>query len=118
MVQRLEADLGVKVQEVRFPELRHSANIWLSCMDLPDEDGKVGPADNLIQSTVFLHVQNSDWASRAQYQFSWNKNKDKHCLIKLQARISHSTYYSLLPRNVSLICLVARGQHTTYHTQL
>ncbi|XP_010746554.1 fatty-acid amide hydrolase 2-B [Larimichthys crocea] len=40
VVQRLEADLGVKVQEVRFPELRHSANIWLSCMDLPDEDGK------------------------------------------------------------------------------
>ncbi|KAG8006088.1 Fatty-acid amide hydrolase 2-A [Nibea albiflora] len=40
VVQHLEADLGVKVQEVRFPELCHSANIWISCMGLPDKDGK------------------------------------------------------------------------------
>lgn len=40
MVQRLEADLGVKVQEVRFPELHYSFQIWDTYMGLPDKDGK------------------------------------------------------------------------------
>lgn len=51
MVERLEADLGVKVQEVRFPELRSSFEIWDNYMGLPDKEGKVGPPDNLIQSS-------------------------------------------------------------------
>uniref|UniRef100_A0A4W6D1R7 Fatty acid amide hydrolase 2b n=1 Tax=Lates calcarifer TaxID=8187 RepID=A0A4W6D1R7_LATCA len=40
VVERLEADLGVQVQEVRFPELRYSFQIWNTYMGLPDKDGK------------------------------------------------------------------------------
>ncbi|XP_028986848.1 fatty-acid amide hydrolase 2-B [Betta splendens] len=40
MVKRLEADLGVKVQEVQFPELCHSFHIWNTYMSLPDKEGK------------------------------------------------------------------------------
>ncbi|XP_054457552.1 fatty-acid amide hydrolase 2-B [Anoplopoma fimbria] len=40
VVERLEADLGVKVQEVRFPELRYSFQIWNTYMGLPDKEGK------------------------------------------------------------------------------
>ncbi|XP_068164376.1 fatty-acid amide hydrolase 2-A-like isoform X2 [Antennarius striatus] len=40
VVERLETDLGVKVQEVRFPELRYSFNIWETYMGLPDTEGK------------------------------------------------------------------------------
>uniref|UniRef100_A0A3Q3JS04 Amidase domain-containing protein n=2 Tax=Monopterus albus TaxID=43700 RepID=A0A3Q3JS04_MONAL len=40
VVARLEADLGVKVQEVRFPELRYSFQIWDTYMGLPDYEGK------------------------------------------------------------------------------
>lgn len=44
VVQRLEADLGVTVQEVRFHELRYGFQIWETYMGLPDKEGKVGPA--------------------------------------------------------------------------
>ncbi|XP_068164378.1 fatty-acid amide hydrolase 2-A-like [Antennarius striatus] len=40
VVERLQADLGVKVQEVRFPELRYSFQIWDAYMGLPDKEGK------------------------------------------------------------------------------
>ncbi|XP_034712452.1 fatty-acid amide hydrolase 2-B [Etheostoma cragini] len=40
VVERLEADLGVQVQEVRFPELRYSFQIWNTYMGLPDKEGK------------------------------------------------------------------------------
>ncbi|XP_043953665.1 fatty-acid amide hydrolase 2-B [Gambusia affinis] len=40
VVKRLEADLGVKVQEVFFPELRYGFQIWNTYMGLPDEEGK------------------------------------------------------------------------------
>ncbi|KAM3591173.1 uncharacterized protein V6R79_024104 [Siganus canaliculatus] len=40
VVERLEADLGVKVQEVQFPELQYSIEIWDTFMGLPDKDGK------------------------------------------------------------------------------
>lgn len=40
VVERLEADLGVKVQEVRFPELCYSFQIWNTYMGLPDKEGK------------------------------------------------------------------------------
>lgn len=43
MVKRLEADLGVKVQEVHFPELRYSFQIWDAYMGLSDREGNVGP---------------------------------------------------------------------------
>lgn len=42
-MQRLEEDLGVKVQEVHFPELHYSFQIWDTYMGLPDKEGKVGP---------------------------------------------------------------------------
>lgn len=42
MVQHLEEDLGVKVQEVQFPELRYSFQIWDTYMGLSDKKGKVG----------------------------------------------------------------------------
>lgn len=41
MIQRIEADLGVKVKEMSFPQLKYSSEIWETCMDLPDKDGKV-----------------------------------------------------------------------------
>ncbi|XP_060951779.1 fatty-acid amide hydrolase 2-B [Limanda limanda] len=40
VVERLEADLGVKVEEVQFPELRYSFQIWDTYMSLPDQEGK------------------------------------------------------------------------------
>uniref|UniRef100_A0A8C2X9U9 Fatty acid amide hydrolase 2b n=1 Tax=Cyclopterus lumpus TaxID=8103 RepID=A0A8C2X9U9_CYCLU len=40
VVERLEADLGVNVQEVRFPELRYGFHIWNTYMGLPDKEGK------------------------------------------------------------------------------
>uniref|UniRef100_A0A672YL25 Amidase domain-containing protein n=1 Tax=Sphaeramia orbicularis TaxID=375764 RepID=A0A672YL25_9TELE len=40
VVQRLEADLGVKVQEVHFPELKYGFQIWTTYMGLPDDKGK------------------------------------------------------------------------------
>ncbi|XP_039996972.1 fatty-acid amide hydrolase 2-B [Xiphias gladius] len=40
VVEHLEADLGVEVQEVHFPELRYSFQIWDTYMGLPDKDGK------------------------------------------------------------------------------
>ncbi|KAM6959622.1 fatty-acid amide hydrolase 2-A-like [Tautogolabrus adspersus] len=40
VVERLEEDLGVKVEEVHFPELRYSIQIWLTYMGLPDNNGK------------------------------------------------------------------------------
>ncbi|XP_075948712.1 fatty-acid amide hydrolase 2-B [Anarhichas minor] len=40
VVERLEADLGVNVQEVRFPELRYGFQIWDTYMGLPDKEGK------------------------------------------------------------------------------
>lgn len=43
VVQRLEADLGVKVQEVHFPELRYGFHIWSTYMGLSDKEGNVGP---------------------------------------------------------------------------
>lgn len=43
MVERLEADLGVQVQEVCFPELSYSFQIWDTYMSLPDDEGNVGP---------------------------------------------------------------------------
>ncbi|KAM3590122.1 uncharacterized protein V6R79_004053 [Siganus canaliculatus] len=39
VVERLEADLGVKVQEVQFPELQYSFQIWDTYMGLPAKDG-------------------------------------------------------------------------------
>ncbi|XP_053485494.1 fatty-acid amide hydrolase 2-B [Ictalurus furcatus] len=40
VIQRIEADLGVKVKEMSFPQLKYSSHIWETCMDLPDKDGK------------------------------------------------------------------------------
>ncbi|XP_022619857.1 fatty-acid amide hydrolase 2 [Seriola dumerili] len=40
VVERLEADLGVKVQEVHLPELRYGFQIWDTYMGLPDKEGK------------------------------------------------------------------------------
>ncbi|XP_077355615.1 fatty-acid amide hydrolase 2-B [Festucalex cinctus] len=40
VVERLEADLGVSVQEARFPELRYGFRIWDALMSLPDKEGK------------------------------------------------------------------------------
>lgn len=43
VVQRLEADLGVQVQEVHFPELRYGFQIWSAFMGLSNKEGNVGP---------------------------------------------------------------------------
>lgn len=45
VVERLEADLGVKVQQVRLPELRYGFQIWNMYMGLPDQDGNVSPPE-------------------------------------------------------------------------
>ncbi|XP_061817006.1 fatty-acid amide hydrolase 2-B [Nerophis lumbriciformis] len=47
VVEHLEADLGVTVQEVHFPELRYSFQIWNAFMTLPDKDGK--PPDSFAK---------------------------------------------------------------------
>lgn len=53
---RLEDDLGVKVQEVHFPELRYSFQIWDTYMGLSDKEGKVGPHDSLILMSALMSV--------------------------------------------------------------
>ncbi|KAG7458462.1 hypothetical protein MATL_G00220410 [Megalops atlanticus] len=40
VAERLEADLGVKVQELRVPQLKYSFQIWGALMAAPDRDGK------------------------------------------------------------------------------
>ncbi|XP_028832440.1 fatty-acid amide hydrolase 2-A [Denticeps clupeoides] len=40
VVEKLEADLGVEVQELRLPQLKHSFQIWGMMMSSPDKDGK------------------------------------------------------------------------------
>ncbi|XP_060781137.1 fatty-acid amide hydrolase 2-B [Neoarius graeffei] len=40
VIQQLETDLGVKVKEMSFPQLKYSYQIWDTCMALPDKDGK------------------------------------------------------------------------------
>ncbi|XP_066535951.1 fatty-acid amide hydrolase 2-A [Hoplias malabaricus] len=40
VVERLEADLGVKVQELRIPQLKYSFQIWGAMMSAPGKDGK------------------------------------------------------------------------------
>lgn len=52
MVERLEADLGVQVQEVCFPELSYSFQIWDTYMSLPDDEGNVGWSTNQIHATT------------------------------------------------------------------
>lgn len=41
VVQRLEEDLGVKVQEVQLPGLQYGFQIWNTYMGLPDKEGNV-----------------------------------------------------------------------------
>ncbi|XP_072543620.1 fatty-acid amide hydrolase 2-B-like [Salminus brasiliensis] len=40
VAQRLEADLGVKVKEISFPQLKYAYQIWDTYMALPDDEGK------------------------------------------------------------------------------
>ncbi|XP_072534616.1 fatty-acid amide hydrolase 2-A-like [Salminus brasiliensis] len=40
VVQQLEADLGVKVEEIRIPQLKYSFQIWGAMMSAPGKDGK------------------------------------------------------------------------------
>ncbi|KAI4884988.1 hypothetical protein NFI96_020256 [Prochilodus magdalenae] len=40
VAQRLESDLGVKVKEISFPQLKYSHQIWDTFLALPDKDGK------------------------------------------------------------------------------
>ena len=42
MVEQLESDLGVRVEEVTFHELRYGFQIWNTYMGLPDNEGAVG----------------------------------------------------------------------------
>ncbi|XP_072315011.1 fatty-acid amide hydrolase 2-B [Eucyclogobius newberryi] len=44
VVERLEADLGVKVEEVHFPEFKHTMDMWFACMSLPTHEGKAPPS--------------------------------------------------------------------------
>uniref|UniRef100_A0AAZ3P6J5 Amidase domain-containing protein n=1 Tax=Oncorhynchus tshawytscha TaxID=74940 RepID=A0AAZ3P6J5_ONCTS len=40
VVERLEADLGVKVQQLKIPQLKYSFQIWSAMMGAPGKDGK------------------------------------------------------------------------------
>ena len=42
VVERLEADLGVKVEQLKIPQLKYSFQIWGAMMAAPGKDGKVG----------------------------------------------------------------------------
>lgn len=52
VVERLESDLGVKVQEVNFPGFQYGFQIWNTYMSLPDEEGRVGPPGLLVAFCV------------------------------------------------------------------
>uniref|UniRef100_A0A3P9AAR0 Amidase domain-containing protein n=1 Tax=Esox lucius TaxID=8010 RepID=A0A3P9AAR0_ESOLU len=40
VVERLEADLGVEVQQLKLPQLKYSFQIWSAMMGAPGKDGK------------------------------------------------------------------------------
>lgn len=44
VVEHLEADLGVKVQQLQIPQLKYSFQIWGAMMASPGKDGKVSVA--------------------------------------------------------------------------
>lgn len=41
VVEHLETDLGVTVEQVHFPDLKHTYDMWFASMSLPDYDGKM-----------------------------------------------------------------------------
>lgn len=51
VVERLEAELGVQVREVCFPELSCSFEIWDTYMRMADDEGNVGRSTNQIHNT-------------------------------------------------------------------
>lgn len=79
VVERLEADLGVTVEEVRPPELRYGFQIWSTYMGLPDQEGNVGPPVNLIHD-----------------QFHWHTHTHTHILIGRLCTVIHFHLYNSL----------------------
>lgn len=51
----IEADLGVTVKEVSFPQLKYSFQIWDTFLALPDKDGKVCSA---LSYLIFINIIN------------------------------------------------------------
>lgn len=75
MVQRLEADLGVKVQEVQFPGLQYGFQIWNTYMGLPDKEGNVGsPHEYKAENSYCTEVM--DCSTECQ-----NKKGNHHAMI-------------------------------------
>jgi len=62
---RLEADLGVTVKEVSFPQLKNSFQIWDTFLALPDKDGKVCSAISYLIFSIINYLTGSklfhDW---------------------------------------------------------
>ena len=82
VVERLEADLGVKVQQVGLPGLRYGFQIWDTYMSLPDKDGKVGPNDSQITHSllfVFLMVVVVGLTVASSYGESIDQNDTEPC---------------------------------------
>lgn len=55
MIERLEADLGVKVQQVQIPEFKYAFQIWAAMMSSKNADGKV---------SLFLVLEHSIFCMR------------------------------------------------------
>lgn len=65
MAARLEADLGVTVKEVSFPQLKYSFQIWDTFLALPDKDGKVCSTISYLIFSIIIYLTGSnlfhDW---------------------------------------------------------
>lgn len=74
MVQRLEDDLGVKVQEVQLPGLQYGFQIWDTYMGLPDKEGNVG-------STCQHKAENSNCTDMMDCLTKCEIKKGNHSII-------------------------------------
>ncbi|KAF7706593.1 hypothetical protein HF521_019847 [Silurus meridionalis] len=84
VVQRLEADLGVKVKEISFPQLKYSFQMWDTCMALPDEDGK--PPQPMVE----LMADGGSTVWPVWELIKWIFGKSDHTLPSIGVSLMHS----------------------------
>ncbi|KAK2899891.1 fatty-acid amide hydrolase 2-B isoform X2 [Channa argus] len=91
VVERLEADLGVNVQEVHFPELRYSFQIWDTYMGLPDKEG------NAPQSFTELLGKPGPPVWPLWELLKWMLGKSKHTMASIGLTLLEMTHVSKPP---------------------
>uniref|UniRef100_A0A7N9AYM5 Fatty acid amide hydrolase 2b n=1 Tax=Mastacembelus armatus TaxID=205130 RepID=A0A7N9AYM5_9TELE len=85
MVERLEADLGVQVQEVRFPELHYGYQIWETYMHLPDKEGRAPVPFSVVMGEPGPPV----WP--LWELLKWMMGKSDHTMAAISAALAEMT---------------------------